>query len=138
MLVQRESQKAVCQGHLEGRILLLCYYRRRAFRQDIDLLGTNVCHNWRLNPLPVHIAPVGEAVRDRQTDVHIVQASGYSLSLTSELVNMDNHLSFSCHDSLPNTQVCSTDCSSIDLGFQICDDKDVLGELKLMKWFLHL
>lgn len=44
---------------------------------------------------------------------------------------MENHLSASCLDSLPSTQLCSTECSSIDLGFHVSDDKDVLGELKI-------
>eukprot|EP00105_Crassostrea_gigas_P010551 XP_011425879.1 PREDICTED: echinoderm microtubule-associated protein-like 2 isoform X7 [Crassostrea gigas] len=42
---------------------------------------------------------------------------------------MENHLSASCLDSLPSTQVCSTECSSIDFGFHVSDDKDVLDGL---------
>lgn len=68
-------------------------------------------------------------------NAHIVKASVSPLSLKREFFiyfwKMENHLSASCLDSLPSTQVCSTECSSIDFGFHVSDDKDVLGELKI-------
>jgi hypothetical protein len=41
---------------------------------------------------------------------------------------MENNLLF-CSPNRQPSIVCSDDCSNIDLGFHISDDKDILGEL---------
>lgn len=41
---------------------------------------------------------------------------------------MENHLLFNCPDTQPSI-VRSDECSNIDFGFHISDDKDILGEL---------